>query len=293
MLGIIIGNRGFFPAHLCESGRRDILRVLEEEGIKSIALPPDATRFGAVESLSDARKCADLFKAHRDGNSAMISVRDNGAGIPAAMLSRVFDMFQQLPASGATPKEGLGVGLSLARRLVELHGGKISAISRGAGQGSEFVVRLPLASPVAAATTRAPAAPAPIRPASRRMLVVDDNRDAAATLSLVVSSMGFDVQIAYDGPTALKTFEAQQPSVVLLDIGLGDMDGFEVARHIRNLPAGRDVVLIAVTGWGNERHRQQTHEAGFDHHLVKPVSIAALQAMLKAPGEDPHVSTMP
>jgi CheY-like chemotaxis protein len=204
-------------------------------------------------------------------------------GIPAQMLPRIFELFTQVGSSLERAQGGLGIGLSLVRRLVELHGGRVEAHSEGPGKGSEFVVRL-----LAAA---APAAPAPApAPAARenghapaaacRVLITDDNRDAADTLGRLVRAWGHPVRVAYDGPAAIAAARDFRPRVVLLDIGLGGMTGYEVAGHLRHEPGLDGVRLIALTGFGQEEDRRRSKEAGFDHHVVKPVDPDTLRGLL-------------
>ena len=204
-----------------------------------------------------------------------ITVRDNGAGIEPAAMARVFEMFSKGQGSS-----GLGVGLALSRRLAEMHGGTLEGRSDGAGHGAQFTLRLPLAPDQRAPTATEEQRPAP--PTPRRVLVVDDNRDAADSLGSLLKFMGADVQVAYDGAQALAEFEKRRPQIVLLDIGMPGMDGYEVARRIRSSSNGADVPLVAVTGWGQESDRRLAREAGFDHHLVKPADLGALQALLSS-----------
>jgi CheY-like chemotaxis protein len=191
----------------------------------------------------------------RDGEQAVIRIRDTGIGMPADLLPKVFELFLQGDRSLDRAQGGLGIGLTLVYRLVTLHGGSVEAASEGSGLGSEFIIRLPLLE-----------VPAPSRPrpaqreerraeSSRRVLVVDDNRDATETLELLLQLWGHDVRSAYDGDEALSRFQEFQPDVVLLDIGLPGMSGYEVARHIRALPECRDVMIVAVTGYGHESDR--------------------------------------
>jgi two-component system CheB/CheR fusion protein len=217
-------------------------------------------------------------KLERRDASALISVRDSGAGIAPELLPRLFQMFSRGEASS-----GLGIGLALARRLAQMHGGEIEARSEGAGRGAEFLVRLPLsAGAPPAARPRADGS----RLARQRILLVDDNRDAADSLAKLLTILGAEVEIASDGPGALAAFERSHPDAVLLDIGLPGMDGYEVARRLRALPAGGGVSIIALTGWGQEEDKRRAREAGFDRHLIKPVDLGVLRALLGsvAPG---------
>jgi PAS domain S-box-containing protein len=216
---------------------------------------------------------------------AVICVKDNGEGIPPQMLSRVFNMFTQVN-TGSRAQGGLGIGLTLARTLVHLHGGTIEAFSRGAGEGCEFLVRLPLApeqsEAEAAASARSPAQ-GPTR--MRRVLVVDDNHDAADSLGMLLEFLGADVAVAHDGPQALEMLGSFRPEVVLLDLGMPGMSGLEVARRMREDPELKGVTLVALTGWGQREDRRRTHEAGFDYHLVKPADVGTLQSILAVSGE--------
>ncbi len=224
--------------------------------------------------------------AERRDSEVVIRVRDNGIGIEPRMLQRVFDMFAQVRGTADHSQGGLGIGLTLVKRLTELHGGRIEAHSDGPGRGSEFVVVLPLSSDEAANDPSAKdAVPAlPVNP--RRILVVDDNRDAADSLSMLLHARGHDVRVAYDGLEAVGAAITFQPDVVLLDIGLPKLYGYDAARRIREL-RGKDVLLIAITGWGQEEDRRRAREAGFDHHLTKPVDPEAISRLIDAAGPKP------
>jgi two-component system CheB/CheR fusion protein len=213
--------------------------------------------------------------------TVVVRVRDHGIGIPPEILPRIFEMFVQGDQSLERVRGGLGVGLSLARSLVELHGGTIEARSVGRGKGSEFVVRLPLAAPPVESTP----APEPVRSAKDvavgcRVLVVDDNADQAESLSMLLELLGYEVSVAHDGPSAVSAAASFLPDVALLDIGLPGMTGYDVARRIRAEPALAHVVLVAQTGWSQPEDRQRSLEAGFDHHLVKPVDVDELKRIL-------------
>ncbi len=188
-------------------------------------------------------------------------------------------MFAQVDARDRRSQSGLGIGLALARSLVEMHGGSIAATSEGEGKGSTFVVRLPLGGRAEVAAAGAAAA-APRMKDMPRILIVDDNRDAANTLGALLQLIGADARVVYDGATALEALVEFRPSVVLLDLGMPGMDGYEVARRIRAQPQTRDTALIALTGWGEASDRQRSRQAGFQHHLVKPVDANAMQAVL-------------
>jgi signal transduction histidine kinase len=225
-----------------------------------------------------------LTAAAEEGE-AVIRVRDTGVGIPTEMLPKVFDLFTQVDRAIDRSLGGLGIGLTLVRRLTELHGGTVEAFSGGAGQGSEFVVRLPqapeekLAHPIVGQGEKdALAGAAPV--ARRRLLVVDDNKDSADSLAMLLRLLGNDVDTAHDGEQALQAVAAYRPDAVLLDIGLPGMSGYDVARAVRVRPELGQPVLIALTGFGSEEDRRQSRESGFNAHLVKPVELTALQALL-------------
>jgi two-component system, sensor histidine kinase len=211
---------------------------------------------------------------------AVISVRDNGIGIPPDMQSRIFEMFSQVDRSAGRSYGGLGIGLTLVRSLVEMHGGRVEVRSDGEGHGSEFLVHLPLAVETGASATSSNSGRSHSVLSSQRILVVDDNRDAADSLGTLLRFLGAEVQVAYGGAEALSAVEKFHPAVVLLDLGMPEMDGYEVAKRIRQRAEFEDVTLIALTGWGQEEDRRRAQDAGFNHHLVKPADLSSLQALL-------------
>jgi PAS domain S-box-containing protein len=217
-------------------------------------------------------------RAWRDGDDAVISVRDNGVGIAAEALPRMFEMFSRGDRDSGLSQGGLGIGLALSRRLAQMHNGSLEATSDGPGKGSEFLVRLPLAVTPGPAATGAAGGDGGL--AQTRVLVVDDNHDAGDSLLMVLSILGADVRIARSGAEAIEIFESYLPSVVLLDIGMPGMNGYEVARAIRSRFPGQATTLVALTGWGQDDDRRRAREAGFDHHLVKPAEIDTLQQLL-------------
>ena len=240
-------------------------------------------------------RCGQIWLTVQRAETAVeITVRDNGQGISAELLPKLFNFFVQPNRAPTRHDAGLGVGLGLVKRLVELHGGQILARSDGTGQGSEFTVRLPglaaaraLPREAAAVTSTAAgasggrgqgggAAPAAIR----RILVVDDNVDSAMSLTLLLQSMGYETDSAHDGAEALEVAERFAPDMVLLDIGLPRLNGYEVARRLRQR-AARPPLLVALTGWGQEEDRERAKLAGFDHHLVKPVDMGRLEEILR------------
>jgi PAS domain S-box-containing protein len=221
--------------------------------------------------------------ARRDRNDVIVSVRDNGLGIPAEMLPRIFDMFSQVDRTLKRSQGGLGIGLTLARNLVQMHGGQIEVQSGGIGLGSEFLVRLPLAHDIGRASAQslpARGGTAPIELPARRVLIVDDARDSAYVLSKLLGKMGQQVEVAQDALSALEAVRATPPDVVISDIAMPNVDGYELARLLRQEPGLEGTVLIALTGYGQDSDRQAAIDAGFDHHLVKPVGIEALEELL-------------
>jgi CheY-like chemotaxis protein len=218
--------------------------------------------------------------AERQGSDVIVSIKDSGIGIAAEMLPCVFDIFSQANPALVRSQGGLGIGLSLAKGLVELPGGSIEARSDGPGRGSEFVVRLPVAAETPA---RKPARPSDDEqgPATTyRILVVDDNPDSTDSLAMLLKIMGNEVGMAYDGEQAVEAAEAMRPDVVLLDIGMPKLDGYGACRRIREQPWGHGMFLVALTGWGQEEDRRRTEEAGFNRHMIKPVDPAALMKLL-------------
>ena len=252
-----------------------------------LTLNADSVRLTQVLAnlLNNAAKYTDQggrieLEARRDGIEVEIAVRDNGIGIPAGHLPAVFDMFTQAHRAAGRGQGGLGIGLAMVKSLVQMHGGTVEAKSAGTGLGSEFVVRLPLAEPPDAAHDGAAAGADAAPLAGQRILVVDDNQDAADTLAMLLDADGAQARAVYDGPSALAALPVLRPHTVLLDLGMPDMDGLEVARRIRADPAWSGVRIVALTGWGQESDRERTRGAGFDFHLTKPVDLNMLHAWL-------------
>jgi PAS domain S-box-containing protein len=250
----------------------------------------DATRLTQVIAnlLDNAAKYTDpggriSVSAGREGDVVVIRVRDTGIGISPEVLPRIFDMFTQAQVPLERSQGGLGVGLSLADKLVRLHGGTVSAYSGGPGAGSEFTIRLPAAPKAprpAAQNAPAPATAAPQKLC--RVLVVDDNEDSADSLAMLLRIMGYETKTAHDGEQALTVADEYRPDVAILDIGLPKVNGYDLAKEIRQKPWAKDTVLIALTGWGQQEHRRRSAESGFDHHLTKPVEFDVLQEILAA-----------
>jgi signal transduction histidine kinase len=274
---------------LIEASGHDFRVVLPEE---ELHLEADPTRLAQVLSnlLNNSARYTERggrisLAACREGDRAALRVSDTGVGIPREMLPHIFEMFRQVDRSLERAQGGLGIGLTLVRRLVELHGGSVEAHSEGPGKGSDFVVHLPLAPSPAGATGNGDPSAAPGQSLRRRVLLVDDNRDAADSLAMLLRLLGHEVHVAFDGAAALQEASARRPEVVLLDIGLPKLNGYEVAARLRAEPALRCVCLVALTGWGQEGDRQRALESGFDHHMLKPVDLAVLEKLLGSLGK--------
>jgi signal transduction histidine kinase len=259
---------------------------------KSVRLNGDLLRLAQVISnlLNNAAKYTDesgaiRLEADAVGDEVILRVKDNGIGIPAEELPHVFDLFIQAGRSLDRAQGGLGIGLTLARSIVELHGGRIEAFSEGPGRGSEFVIRLPLG----AAVGEVHEAPAEVKDPDVqsvskrcRVLVVDDNVDSAESLAVALTLEGHEAKVAHDGPGAIELAGAFQPELAFLDIGLPGMDGYELARTLRRLEGGRKIALIALTGYGQVEDRRKSKEAGFDDHLTKPVNYETLASLINS-----------
>jgi CheY-like chemotaxis protein len=259
-------------------------------GRRGLGVNVDPDRMAQVISnlLTNAAKYSDrgstiIVEASQRGNIARLRVKDEGVGIAPDMIDRVFDLFTQQPQTIDRSKGGLGLGLTIVRALVNQHGGKVQARSKGMGKGSEFIVELPRVV-VAAAPPESirRSSKRPARGAGRRVLIVDDNEDLVATIRLALELLGYVVETAHDGPTALARATVFHPDVALVDIGLPVMDGYEVAKRLRDpRVAGEKLQLVAVTGYSQEADRRRARAAGFDHHLVKPVELSKLQSVVK------------
>jgi CheY-like chemotaxis protein/anti-sigma regulatory factor (Ser/Thr protein kinase) len=214
--------------------------------------------------------------ARREDGNVTLTVTDEGKGIPPDVLEHIFEPFTQVEeAPGGVRPSRLGIGLPLAKEIVERHGGEVEVESAGEGRGSRFTIRLPIAEEVIRPAATLPAT-------GLRVLVADDNRDAAEGLARLLELEGHECHTAYDGLHALELAEQVRPRVAVLDIGMPGLDGYEVAQRIRSLPDGDEILLVALTGWGQEEDRRRAEQAGFDHHLVKPVSAEALLELLPA-----------
>ena len=254
---------------------------------RPIFLDADSVRLSQVflNLLNNAAKYTKhgghiWLSAEREGSDAVVTVRDNGVGISNSMMPRIFEMFTQVDRSLEQSQGGLGVGLTLVRRLVEMHDGSVEVISNGLDKGSAFIVRLPLI-----IQPRQEIPPMADEPSAKilngcRMLVVDDNKDSAESLGMLLRLKGNDIRTAYDGLDAFEVAQTFRPELVLLDIGLPKMNGYDVARRIRQESWGQDIILVALTGWAQEEDKRLSREAGFNFHLVKPVKISTLDELL-------------
>jgi PAS domain S-box-containing protein len=272
----------------------------------TVSLPPQPLQLDADPArltqvvgnlLNNACKFTDRggtvsLDVEEDNGLAIIRVRDSGIGIAAEHLPRLFEMFTQVDTSLERSRDGLGIGLTLVKTLVEMHGGTVDVRSDGLGHGSEFTVRLPILSGPSVAASSPIDTPA-ISAASRRILIVDDSVDGAESMSMLLELAGHETHQAHDGMAAIEAAGRLRPDVVLLDIGLPRLNGYEVCRRIRNEPWGKDVVLVALTGWGQEEDRQQSRDAGFDAHMVKPVDHEALEGFLASLPVPGNAGTQP
>ena len=274
---------------LIEAGRHELTVQMPEICLQIDADPARMTQV-VVNLLNNAAKYTPAggrieIAARQEGNEAVLWVSDNGVGIAQASLATMFELYQQIEKNLNLAQGGLGIGLALVRRLVEMHGGTVEGVSGGVGQGSTFTLRLPLASnslkalPGALPTPQpAPADPAIAR--ALRILVVDDHADAATTLAALLEINGHITEVAHDGLQALKTAGEFRPDVVFLDIDMPGMNGYETAQALRKMPALTQTVLVALTGWNGSKEKARSKTAGFDHHLAKPVALATVSALL-------------
>jgi signal transduction histidine kinase/CheY-like chemotaxis protein len=271
--------------------------LIEAQGHElTVALPPeplplnaDPVRLAQVVGnlLTNAAKYTESngriwLTAEREGDQATLRIRDTGIGVAPDLLPKIFDLFVQADHAATRSQGGLGIGLTLVKNLIEMHGGSVEVHSAGLGKGSEFVVRLPLLDqerqePMENETGE-PRQDA--SPSGRQLLVVDDNKDAAVSLAMLLRLQGHEVRVAHDGPSALELATSYHPDMVFLDIGMPGMDGYEVARRLRQQPGLENTVLAALTGWGQQEDRRRSKEAGFNHHLVKPLEPKTLEELL-------------
>jgi len=266
--------------------RRHVLTV--HLPAEPILMDGDTTRLAQVFAnlLHNAAKFTApggriVVHMEQDETGLTTSVADSGIGIEPALLTRIFELFEQADRSLERPQAGLGVGLSLARRIVELHGGSLVAVSDGPGRGSEFVVRLPQVTAPVSVGDLAPKSPSAPPDARRRILIVDDNRDFAESLAIILGSLGHDVRVANDGIEGLEEAQKFHPEIAFLDIGMPRLNGYDLATRLRHIPALARSLLVAVSGWGQESDRKRALDAGFDRHLMKPVEPNEIVALLR------------
>jgi signal transduction histidine kinase/ActR/RegA family two-component response regulator len=276
--------------------RNHTLAVDLPEGPALVELDPLRISQVLGNLLTNAAKYTDpgghiALSARLGPDELVISVADNGIGLRREQLAQVFEMFSQVPSAMAHSAGGLGIGLALARGLVRLHGGRIEAHSDGLGHGSRFTVHLPVATqappaqaPASGGRGAVPAPPPAVPVKGSRVLIADDNADAAQTLAEWLRLSGYEVRVVYDGEQAVAAFQRFCPQAALLDLGMPGLSGLEAVRKIRQAPAGRAAMLIAITGWGRERDRDDALAAGFDHHVTKPVDPARIEALMVAAG---------
>ncbi len=291
-LAVVVGRAVESARPLIDANRHTLTVSLPDE---PLPLTADPTRLEQVFAnlLNNAAKYTERggairLEAERQGGEVVVRVRDTGFGIPPQVLPHVFDLFTQADRTLDRAQGGLGIGLTLVKRLVEMHRGSVAAHSEGAGKGSEFVVRLPLAARAVGregSRGREPAAAAPAGPGHCRVLVVDDNKDAADSLAMLLRVWGHEVRTSHDGQSALKAARSYRPDIVLLDIGLPGLDGYEVAAELRKEFGEGEMLLVALTGYGQDEDRSRSARAGFNQHWVKPVDPEALQALLAARGQ--------
>lgn len=283
-------------AKVLESAVEGSRPLIQECGHElTVSLPPQSVPLNAdpirlaqvfVNLLNNAAKYTPRgghiwLTAERQGSDAVISVRDDGLGIPSNMLSGIFDMFTQVDGTKACSRDGLGIGLTLVRRLVEMHDGSIEVRNNARDPGSEFVVRLPVdIQPTQKPRPRTSHQQGVPSLSGFRILVVDDNKASAEMMAMLLRLKGNEIRTANDGQEALEVAKTFHPQLVLLDIGLPKLNGYEVARQIHRQPWSQDVILVALTGWGQDEDRRRSLEAGFNFHIVKPVGIAALEKLL-------------
>ncbi|HEY0982139.1 response regulator [Schlesneria sp.] len=284
-LNVILNNALETSRSLIESSGHELRVDLPSE---PLFMDADVTRLGQVFAnlLNNAAKYSErgsqiALTAARLGREIVVSVKDNGIGIPTEMLHQIFELFTQVDQSLERSNGGLGIGLSLVQRLVQMHGGDVKAHSDGSGRGSEFIVRLPLAvlksSP---AEPSSPGGPAATSTPPRRILIADDNEDSATSLARILKIMGNEVHTANDGEEAVILAATFRPDVILMDIGMPRMNGYDACREIRSQPWGKETVLIAQTGWGQNEDKKRSRDAGFDLHIVKPMDPMILEGLL-------------
>ena len=272
-------TRAFVELH-----RHELNVDIRARNLTSSTADPDRLAQVFSNLLLNAAKYTDdggriTLSLDHEGGEAIVAVQDNGVGIPPQALERVFDMFSQVHSDEVRGTQGLGIGLSLVRSLVQMHNGTVRASSEGPGRGARFTVHLPLAE--GSITPDVSAAPATARKRGQRVLVVDDNTDAAASLALLLEMEDYEVRTAADGEEAIEQASAFEPHIIFMDLAMPRLHGLEAARRIHALPHGKRVRIVALTGLGQPADRQRSHDAGMEHHLTKPIGLDALQSVLR------------
>lgn len=286
-LASVIGRAVEMVQPLLDARQHKLVQSIPSQ---SMVLDADPVRLSQVfgNLLINSAKYTDQngeirLTVTKDEGIVVVKVSDNGIGIAPELLSEVFGLFVQADHSSVKAQGGLGIGLTLVKNLVEMHAGSVEAHSEGEGKGSEFVVRLPLvmeSNPIIEVQPAQPPRSSAASASGLKVLVVDDNKDAAKSLSMLLRLKGHEVQVAYCGPSALATAATYTPNMVFLDIGMPIMDGYEVSRHLRKTPGMENATLVALTGWGQAEDRKKTADAGFDHHLVKPPELSVLDKLI-------------
>jgi PAS domain S-box-containing protein len=276
------------------SAKRHVLNLEWPQHVIRLVADPVRLTQVVANLLTNAAKYTNpggqiTLGAVQETDKVLIYVRDNGIGIAPEMLPKVFEMFSQIDAGQAHSEGGIGIGLALVKGFVELHGGTVEVRSKGLNSGSEFIVTLPGGDAGAGTESRTAGAPSVegAKPARRRVLIADDNRDGAEIMAMLLDQFGYEVQLAFSGPDAVAAAAKYQPHVAILDIGMPGMNGYEVAQRIRAEPWGASIMLIAVTGWGQEEDKRKAHEAGFNQHLIKPVDPNVLEALMASAATAP------
>lgn len=293
-LASVVRQAAEMAGPLAEAAGQKLELSLPEE---AIWLNGDPVRLAQVfgNLLTNACKFTDrkgqiILAAEQQDGDVVVTIKDTGIGIPTDELTAIFEMFTQVSSARERSQTGLGIGLTLVNRLVQMHGGSVEARSEGPGKGSEFVVRLPVITEESKQSAP-PRHDQTTQTAGRRILIVDDNRDSATSLATLLQMTGNTTREAYDGLEALDAASRFRPDVVLLDIGLPNMNGYEVCRRVREQSWGRDVFIVALSGWGQREDRHKSQDAGFDHHMVKPVKLGELTKLLSEHGMTPQQET--
>jgi len=284
-LNEIVGRAVEAVQHIIEERQHELIVSMPAEALW-VNADPNRLQQVFCNLLNNAAKYTDPsgridLNVERVGNEAFVRVKDNGTGILADMQARIFDLFIQADRSLDRSQGGLGIGLTLVKRLVEMHGGNVEAHSEGVGSGSEFTVRLPVV-PEVAAIDRPIACDAVPAGQGLRLLLAEDNQDTAETMAILLRKLGHEVEAVHDGAAALQAIQTFRPDVLLVDIGLPVLNGYQVAERVRQQPELRHIRLIALTGYGQQEDCDRSRAAGFEHHLVKPVDVAKLQELLPA-----------